>query len=197
MLKNAFSKCNELLLLLQWFSDSIIRHKPVYGRYVRRLNFVYHSSLTSKLPLFNVLFQLADDSNFILHFGQNLLILSPQTISLHLFLVCSPSPFLTTGLAHTVFKDNQGIKGKAGARYWETVSEMVTVVSWSRSCVISAVVHQNSRYSRDEISWFKQSTQPGQRFYDSHVHTNTNAGISHFIYLGLKNSTHKHAGSSQ
>lgn len=115
MLKNAFSKFNELLLL-QWFSDSIIKHKPVYGRYAHRLNFVYHSSLTSKLPLFNFLFQLADDSNFILHFGQNLLILSPQTISLHLFLVCSPSPFLTTGLAHTVFEDNQGIKGKAGVR---------------------------------------------------------------------------------
>lgn len=153
MLKNALSKFNELLLL-QCFSDSIIRHKPVYGRYVHRLNFVYHSSLTSKLPLFNFLFQLADDSNFILHFGQNLLILSPQTISLHLFLVCSPSPFLTTGLAHTV-EDNQGIKGKAGARYWETDFEMVTVVSWSRSCVISAVVHQNSRYSRNEISLLK------------------------------------------
>lgn len=41
-----------------------------------------------------------------------------------------------------------------------------------------------------------QALSCGSSFYDSGAQANTNAGISHFIYLGLEDSTHKHTGSS-
>lgn len=123
-----------VVLLLQWFLDSIIRHKPVYGRYMHRLNFVYNPSLTSKLPLFNFMFQLADDSNFILYLQPLWPVpfsFYPKNIFLLLSLVFSPFPFLTTRLAPAVCKDNQGVKRKlwnGGECYCDTDSGLVMVV---------------------------------------------------------------------
>lgn len=88
-------------LLLQWFMESIIKHKSVYGWYMHRLHFVYNPSITPKPSLFNFMFQLADDSNFILYLqplcpASLCLILSPHILLLF-SMFFPPSTFLWTG----------------------------------------------------------------------------------------------------
>lgn len=127
--------------------DSIIRHKPVYCWYMHRLNFVYNPSLTSKLPLFNFMFQLADESNFILYLQPLWPVLS-QNIFLLISLFFSPFPFLTTLLAPAGFKDNQGVKRKL---WWRSATVGVSAgycfFSCNMSCIISAVVDKDTVYS--------------------------------------------------
>lgn len=79
------------------------------------LHFVCNPSIKSKLPLFNFMFQLADDSNFILYLQPLCLaslILSPVLSCF--FPRFPPLPFfpLAARLATAVTKDNQGVKRK-------------------------------------------------------------------------------------
>lgn len=57
---------------------------------------------------------------------------------------------------------------------------------------------KTERYGEAEMSEAAspQALSWGSSFYDSCAQANTNTGITHFIYLGLENSTHKHTGSS-
>lgn len=90
-------------LLLQWFMESIIKHKSVYGRYMHRLHFVCNPSITPKPSLFNFMFQLADDSNFILYLqplcpASLCLILSPPYFTAFFPCFFSPLYFLVDWL---------------------------------------------------------------------------------------------------
>ena len=112
-------------LLLQWFMESITKHEPVYSKYTHRLHFVCNPSITSKLPLFNFMFQLSDDSNFIPY-------LKPLCLATLCHCFFPPLSFfsLTASLATAVTKDNQRVKRKlwdGEECYCETHSGQVMV----------------------------------------------------------------------
>lgn len=123
------------------------------------------------LPCLIFLFQLADDRNFIHHLEP----LWPEPFH------CVPPKYLPAsflGLLLFPFSHHrigshlsssistELREGQACVLLGSVDFELVTVVFWSRSCVISAVVRQNWKLQGggDEWSRFTSSTQLGQQF---------------------------------
>lgn len=168
--KNGSSKLNEVVLW-QWFPDPIGRHKPVYSGYTRRFNFVYHPSLTSKLPLFNFFVPTGRWQELYSPLRATLaraLPFCPPKIFPSIFSWFAPLPlFSPQDWLPLVLQDIQWVEGRAGVcstgkcRLWAGNCGFLEQVLRHLSSCPSKLKVQGSG---DEWSWFALSTQLRQQF---------------------------------
>lgn len=152
-------------------------------------------------PCLIFLFQLADDRNFIHH-------LEPLWPEPSHFVPPKYSPASFLGLLPFPFSHHR-IGSRLSSRIFSELREGQTCVllgsgdfgwllwfSGAGPASSQQLSVKTGRYREAEMS---EADSPqvlswGRSFYDSRAQANTNTGITHFIYLGLQNSTHKHAG---